>query len=351
MSYGLPALVGLGLIMALVLVLPFSVRWVEEELEAFLLVMGCLAVSVSRLWTGHLVAEALSEPLRISCAVLLFGFSFRRYRGAIANGVSRLSGKIGLPLFFFALVVALGLASSVVTAIVAALVLVEALSALRLDRETERSLVILACYSIGLGAAMTPIGEPLSTIATARLAGPPHNADFFFLTRLLWPWLLPGILILAILAARQGGGIVARSKELPQHEGREDAWTLVRRALKVYVFVAALVLLGRGLSPLVERWLVRMPANALYWANISSAALDNATLAAAELSPRMDINRIRTLLIALLVSGGMLIPGNIPNIIAAERLGIKSREWARDAMPLGLLMMMVYFLALRLVSR
>lgn len=349
MYYGLPALIGLGVIMALVLVLPFSVRWVEEELEAFLLVMGCMAVSLSRLWTGHLVAEALAEPLKISCAVLLFGFAFRRFRGTIADGVSRLSVRLGLPVFSCLLVVALGLASSVVTAIVAALVLVEAISALRLSRETERSLVILACYSIGLGAALTPIGEPLSTIATARLAGPPHHADFFFLTKLLWPWLLPGILVLGLLAARQGGGVVVRSKGLSQ-DVPEDGWTLFLRAFKVYVFVAALVLLGRGLSPLVERWIVRMPTNVLYWANMSSAALDNATLAAAEISPQMDIGRIRTALIAMLVSGGMLIAGNIPNIISAGKLGIKSREWALGAMPLGLLLLTVYFIALRLVA-
>lgn len=349
MSYGLPALIGLGAIMALVLVLPFSIRWVEEELEAFLLMMGCLAVSISRLWTGHLVAEALAEPLKISFAVLLFGFAFRRFRAAIADSVSRLSRGLGLPAFSFMLVVALGLASSVVTAIVAALVLVEAISSLRLDREAERSLVILACYSIGLGAALTPIGEPLSTIATARLAGPPHHADFFFLAKLLWPWLLPGILILGLLAARKSGGIVTRSRGLSQ-EARENAWAVFRRALKVYVFVAALVLLGRGLSPLVERVLIRLSFNTLYWVNISSAALDNATLAAAELSPRMDIDRIRAILIALLVSGGMLIPGNIPNIISAEKLGIKSREWARAAVPLGLVMMTVYFIALKIVT-
>ena len=349
MPYGPSALVGLGLVMALVLVLPFSVRWVEEELEAFLLAMGCLAVSISRLWTGHLVAEALSEPLKISLAVLIFGFAFRRFRGAVARGVSRLSARLGSPAFFFLLVVALGLASSVVTAIVAALALAEAVSALRLERETERSLVILSCYSIGLGAALTPVGEPLSTIATSRLAGPPHRAGFFFLAQLLWPWLLPGILVLAALAAAKGRGVASRPEERPQ-DPRESAARPLRRALKVYVFVAALVLLGRGLSPLVERWLVRMPASTLYWANISSAALDNATLAAAELSPRLDLDRIRAALIALLVSGGMLIPGNIPNIISAEKRGIKSREWARGAVPLGLAMMAAYFVALRLAA-
>lgn len=349
MSYGLPVLASLGLIMALVLVLPFSVRWVEEEIEGFLLVMGCLAVTLSRGWSGHLVVEALGEPINISCAVLLFGFVFRRCRQALARGVLKASSTMGLPGFFFLLVVALGLFSSVVTAIVAALVLVETISALRLARDTERSIVILSCYSIGLGAALTPIGEPLSTIATARLSGPPHHADFFFLARLLWPWLIPGMLVLGILAARQGGEAVALSKSLSQ-ESPEDAGTVVRRALKVYVFVAALVLLGRGLSPLVERWLIGLPADVLFWANISSAALDNATLAAAEISPRMDLDRIRAVLIALLVSGGMLIPGNIPNIIAAEKLGIKSREWAVAAAPLGLALMTAYFLALKLAA-
>ena len=173
MLTGFPVFVGLGIIMALVLVLPFSVRWIEEELEAFLLVMGCMAVSISGLWTGHLVAEALTEPVKISLAVLLFGFAFRRYRAAIIVSISHLSRKLGLPMFSFMLVFGLGLASSVLTAIVAALILVETISALRLDRKIERTLVILACYSIGLGAVLTPIGEPLSTIATARLAGPP----------------------------------------------------------------------------------------------------------------------------------------------------------------------------------
>jgi predicted cation transporter len=41
----------------------------------------------------------------------------------------------------------------------------------------------------------------------------------------------------------------------------------------------------------------------------------------------------------LLISGGMLIPGNIPNIIAAHTLQIKSTEWARFGVPLGLVMM------------
>lgn len=92
-------IIGLGLIMGLVLVLPFSVRWVEEELEAFLLVMGCLAVTMSGLWSRHLVGEALTEPVKISAAVLVFGLLFRWCRDVIRNRVSQLARGLGLRIF------------------------------------------------------------------------------------------------------------------------------------------------------------------------------------------------------------------------------------------------------------
>ena len=45
----------------------------------------------------------------------------------------------------------------------------------------------------------------------------------------------------------------------------------------------------------------------------------------------------------------MLIPGNIPNIISASKLNIKSREWASVALPLGAVVMLVYFVFMMLV--
>ena len=65
--------------------------------------------------------------------------------------------------------------------------------------------------------------------------------------------------------------------------------------------------------------------------------LDNATLAAAEIGPSLTEVQIKSALLGLLISGGMLIPGNIPNIIAAHALHIKSTEWARLGVPLGLM--------------
>ena len=48
----------------------------------------------------------------------------------------------------------------------------------------------------------------------------------------------------------------------------------------------------------------------------------------------------------LLISGGMLIPGNIPNIISANMLGISSKEWAKFEVPLGLTLMSIFFAAI-----
>lgn len=340
----------LFLIMGLVLVLPFSSKKVEEELELFLLAMGTAAVTVSGLWSGHLVHEALKEPVKITAAVLLFGFAFRALRVPLRRRVAGLSRRLGMKLFLFCLVVGLGLASSVITAIIAALALVEIISALRLPKVNETRVVVLACFSIGLGAALTPIGEPLSTIAVSKLSGEPHHAGFWFLARLLGPWIFPGLLGLGALASFQGAKLVAADLSLHDMGARETIRDIALRALKVYAFVAALVLLSTGLSPIIDRFVLGMPRSLLYWVNSISAILDNATLAAAEISPRMEAEDVKFLLMGLLVSGGMLIPGNIPNIIAAGKLDIKSGDWARYGLPVGLALMAAYFAALTAAS-
>jgi predicted cation transporter len=113
--------------------------------------------------------------------------------------------------------------------------------------------------------------------------------------------------------------------------------------VRVYAFIAALVLLGTGVTPLVDRYIVHLAAPLLFWANSVSAILDNATLAAAEIGPSLSGRQISAALLGLLISGGMLIPGNVPNIIAANRLKIGSSEWARYAVPVGAAMMLLCF--------
>jgi predicted cation transporter len=78
---------------------------------------------------------------------------------------------------------------------------------------------------------------------------------------------------------------------------------------------------------------------------MSSAVLDNATLAAIEIGPSMSLSQITGIVLSLCISGGMLIPGNIPNIIAAGRLRISMKEWAAVGVPIGLILMATYFIA------
>jgi predicted cation transporter len=335
----------LGLITALVLLLPFSVKKVEEELEIFLFVMGLAAVTVSGRWSLHLVHESIIEPIKIAAAVLIVGFIFRALRPRVRRAVTGLEKSLGRPLAMAAIVFFLGLSSSLITAIIAALVLAEVVTAVKLDRRYELRFTICACYAIGLGAALTPLGEPLSTIVTAKLKGPPHNADFFFLARLLGLWIVPGVLAAAALSAWKVGH-PAHGKATLSEDKRESSKDIVARAVKVYLFVMALVYLGSGLAPVADRAVHAVPDWALYWINSVSAVLDNATLAAAEIVPSMSERKITFVLMGLLVSGGMLIPGNIPNIICASKLGIRSREWAVAAVPMGLVFMAAYFLLL-----
>jgi predicted cation transporter len=361
---------GLFAIFLIVLLGPFLVKKIEHNLEVFLFSMGVIAVTVNSLflkassntgtgaegtlpnWNFHLVERALVDPVEISLAVLFAGLIFHYGRGHIRTIMQKIMTRIPLKIVVFAVIVMLGLLSSVITAIIAALFLVEIISALKLSRKTMVNLTIIACFAIGLGAALTPIGEPLSTIVIKTKL----KEDFFYLVDLLGIYIIPGVLAFGII-----GFFFASRKEMEgakedltsTDESHESIRDVLIRATKVYVFVMALVLLGTGFTPIIEWYVTKMAGEALYWVNMVSAILDNATLAAAEVDPSMIVPglpdpaiKIKSVLMGLLVSGGMLIPGNIPNIIAANKLGITSKEWARLGVPLGLVAMLVYFIIL-----
>jgi predicted cation transporter len=339
---------GLTVVVALVFTLPFLVHKIEKQLEAFLFVMGCSAVTISGLWSWELVGKALLEPKYIAPAVLIAGLLFRLIRRQIAKWAEVYGEQIGFGPLFFIVVVGLGLLSSVITAIVAALVLAEITSALRLPRKVEVRLVVIACFSIGLGAVLTPIGEPLSTIAIGKLKGEPYHADFLFLMRLLGKWIIPMIVGLGLLAAFMPNKRETKEASLVEDKP-ELTKDIVIRALKVYLFVLALVFLGEGFTPMVDKYLTHVSPLALYWVNIVSAILDNATLTAAEITPEMSKAAIQAILAGLLIAGGMLIPGNIPNIICASKLSITSKEWALIGLPLGLIIMGGFFVFLLMI--
>jgi predicted cation transporter len=106
----------------------------------------------------------------------------------------------------------------------------------------------------------------------------------------------------------------------------------------------ALVFLGEGFQPLIDKYVLGLSPQLLYWVNMISAILDNATLTAAEISRQMTDTQVTAIIMGLLISGGMLIPGNIPNIVSASKLKISSKEWAAWGVPLGLIVMIIYFI-------
>lgn len=340
---------GLISILLVVLVLPFAVHKVEENLEIFLFVMGLLAVSISGKLNTELAIKALEEPWKIALAVLLAGALFFVFQKPFSDFMEKVFQKVPVAIVVFLVVFLLGLLSSVITAIVASIILVEIIFLLPMQRNQKIIVCVLSCYSIGLGAALTPIGEPLSTIAISKL-----NQEFFYLLNLLGKFIVPAVIGFSLIAAvfsflvtRSGdkGGELAASIDGEEGEIEADTWKgIVIRALKVYLFVMALVFLGDGFEPLIEEYILELSPNLLYWVNTVSAVLDNATLAAAEISPQMNSLTVEAILMGLLISGGMLIPGNIPNIISASKLKITSSEWAKIGLPIGLVVLGVFYL-------
>lgn len=331
---------GLTIILILVLFLPFTVKKVEHNLEVFLFIMGIAAASISGMMNIQLIEKALVDPINITIAVLMAGLICKWAQAPLEKFILAMCRILSPRIFLALTIIILGLASSIITAIIAAIVLVIIINVLPLDRRSEVRFTVLACFSIGLGAALTPIGEPLSTITISKL-----NEEFFYLIDLIGWEVITSVVILGLLSM-----FFVKPHEsmhgLDADKDTESYIEILFRSAKIYLFVMGLTFLGHGFEPLIEKYILGLSPLLLYWINMISAVLDNATLAAAEISPSMNTDMIRAILLGLLISGGMLIPGNIPNIIAAGKLNITSKEWARFGVPVGLVTMTVYFMVL-----
>ena len=171
----------LSLLIVAVLLLPLTIHKIEENLEAFLFVCGTVAVTISQVWSGHLIVSALEDPIKITVAVLIAGLLFKQFHHQLQQLTQWSIKKMGLRYTLTAIVLILGLTSSIITAIIAALILAEITVMLPLERKGRVKLVVFSCYAIGMGAILTAVGEPLGTVVISKLSGAPHHAGFFFL--------------------------------------------------------------------------------------------------------------------------------------------------------------------------
>jgi predicted cation transporter len=357
--------IGLFIIFLLVLLGPFKIKIIEQNLEVFLFICGVLALTISHFvtlegmetgWRWSIIEEALIAPLYISNSlhlpigivqvVLVVGLIIHKWHKPIHGAIRTMADKLSLKVMAFILIAVLGLFSSIISAILAAIILVEMVNALPLSRKSKVDLTVISCFSIGLGAALTPLGEPLSTIAISKLSGPPYYATFTYLFDQLAIYVIPGIIAFGFVGMFFLGKVNPKDEGLKAEDYNETVKDVIMRAVKVYVFIMALVFLGDGFKPIIFEYIAKLPPEALYWVNTVSAILDNATLTAAEIGPTFSQLQINAALMGLLIAGGMLIPGNIPNIISAGKLGITSKEWARIGLPIGFVTMVIYFIIL-----
>ncbi len=350
-------LISLVIILLLVLLLPFKSKKVEENLEPFFFLMGIIGVAINYYYgitsTSGIIelgkkaaitpVSISGTPIGITQVVLIFGLIFYFYHKQIYRALNWMISKLGFYTFTLIFVTLFGLISSLISVIVTAVVLAEIAAALKIERHFKIEFVVLASFAVGLGAALTPVGEPLSTIAISKL-----NETFDYLLKILGIYVIIGIIIVSFYTVYQLRKSGAQVYGVEATYG-ETLRGVIERTIRVYIFVAALELLGHSFSYLAVCYFNKLPPWALYWLNTISAVVDNATLTAAEINKAMTVEQIRSALMGLLISGGMLIPGNIPNIVAAGRLKITSREWAKIGVPFGLALLILYFIILEVL--
>ena len=326
-----------------VLLGPILVKPIERNTEVFFLVIGVLTAYAMGQFDAALVRAALSEPLSFTLAVLVFGAAFRFLRDYLDQLISRAIGLLDPRILCFGLAIILGAIAPFITPVVSALVFVEAIALLRCDRSDEIAATVFACFAIGIGAGLTPLGMPGIAVVLRSL-----GADFWYLAHLLGPFVFVGIILTAVPIL-----FLPFASGEPLDTAREkDSWRIVllTRPRKVYVFIAGLVALSDGLRPVVNAYIHRIPDGLLFWMNSISAVVNNSTLAAVEISPSLSMNQQRAALLGLLISGGALVTGNIPNVVAASRLGITSREWAKIGVGTGALLLILCFAVLHVIA-
>lgn len=169
-----PVELGLIPIFLAVLIGPLLVKKVEQNIEAFLFLMGVCAAAISRSWHIGLVEEAIEEPIVVGIvlSVLVAGLIAHYLGSHFLRGINdALLDGITMKVIFLEIVVVLGLSSIIVTPILPFFLLVEVANHLPLTRMTRANLTIMTSLSICLGAILALVETPHSTIAMTKIQG------------------------------------------------------------------------------------------------------------------------------------------------------------------------------------
>ncbi|ABP50433.1 MAG: DUF1646 family protein [Pyrobaculum sp.] len=314
---------------------PVLSKRIEHNIEIYFLALGVAGATISNLWSWHLLEEALLHPVAvyqpgigyipvgITQVVLFAGLAFYFLRHRLAGWAD----KLAQPITVAVLIAVMGFSSSVISAIVASAIMAELLAFARAPHAYKAKAAVYAAYAIGAGAALLPIGEPLSTIAVAKL-----KAHFFYLVDVLIDAVALVVIFFAAYTYLQLKRYKPAEAEIIPYEPELKEVPL--RAVKIFIFIFALTILGEFFKPLANA-AAALGKELLYIFGAISAVADNATLVAALVSPEMAAEVLRAFLISLVISGGFTVPGNVPNIVFASVLKIGFKEWIKLALPIG----------------
>src|ERR1039458_5446439 len=130
-----------AVILVLLLFGPLAIAKIEHNIELYCLALGVLAHLLGAGFTRELISEALHEPVAISVAVIVAALLFGWTRRRLDRVFNRLRARVSRPVLTAAAIFAIASISSVITAIVAALVLVEVIGLLHIARDQRLRLM------------------------------------------------------------------------------------------------------------------------------------------------------------------------------------------------------------------
>ena len=142
----LGTVLGLAAVAASILILPFLSRKIEENLEPFFLAAGTAALTISGLWSKHVVLEAIKAPIMIGSfpigifqIVLVMGLLIHYFNAWFSRWVLKIAKKLGHRLFLFLLIAVLSLLSGIISVVVSAIILIEIAAALPLSKPEKNA--------------------------------------------------------------------------------------------------------------------------------------------------------------------------------------------------------------------
>src|SRR5271155_3645230 len=134
-------------ILALLLFGPIAVAKIEHNIELYCLALGVRAPLLSNGFTRELILEALHEPVAISVAVIVAALLFGWARPGLDRVFRRLRRRVSRPVLTGASIFVIACVSSVITAIVGALVLIEVIGLLHFAGEKRVRVTVAGCFA------------------------------------------------------------------------------------------------------------------------------------------------------------------------------------------------------------